>query len=120
MRAKRLLGMVLKLLATGTASLFIAACYGVMMQWKKITITAVSPESAAIPGLLVTLRDPMTDVASAGTDASGVAAFDQLFPVAGLQASIVDVDGAANGGQFKRADIDLDKRDAYTVTLNRE
>ena len=115
---RKRLGMILKLLATGTFTLFIAACYGVAMEWKKIT--ALSPEGTGVPDLNVTLRQDGTDVSTTTTDSLGSAEFAVTGPSGGLTVAIEDVDGVANGGQFQNAEISIDQRDEYTVNLAKE
>ena len=116
---KKLLALALKFLATGTITLFIAACYGVMMEWKKI-ITR-SPDGTGIPGLQVNLFDNAVDTGmQASTDASGVAMVGGPFSINGFTAIIKDVDGDANGGTFGSEEITFDSRDEYDVTMTKE
>jgi hypothetical protein len=116
---KKLIALMFKVLATGTITLFIAACYGVMMQWKKIT--ARSPEGTGIAGLQVSLFDNEVETGEQeSTDADGVAQFVSPMPLEGLTAAIEDVDGADNGGTFAREEIVFDSRDEYDVTMTRD
>jgi hypothetical protein len=119
MRLTKLAGAGLKLLATGSLSLFMAACYGAPMGWKQLSITVRDPEGAGIPDLSVALREAGTEKDSTVTDASGTAWFMERESCAGMEARITDQDGAANGGSFARKDIDLGDEEAYDVTLSR-
>jgi hypothetical protein len=113
---KKLLALAFKLLATGTITLFIAACYGVMMEWKKITTR--STDGTRIPGLQVTVFDNAVETGlQASTDATGVAMVGGPFSLNGDTAVIKDVDGADNGGTFTSEEITFDSRDEYDVTM---
>jgi hypothetical protein len=112
---KKAIGLLFKFLATGTFTLFIAACYGLPWQWKKIT--ARSPASTGIPGLQVTIFDHEVETGmQTSTDADGVAMFG-IPAQEGMTAVIVDVDGLENGGSFAPAEIVLDSRNEYDVTM---
>jgi hypothetical protein len=113
----RILKVALKLLATGTISLLLAACYGIAMQFKRIT--ALSPAGAGIQGLQVTLIGGGAEMETESTDGNGAAVFSLvgLDPVADLQAVIRDVDGTANGGEYEDNTVTIGVDDAYTVTM---
>lgn len=116
---KKTIGLVCRLLATGTITLFLAACYGVMMQWKRITVR--SPENTAIQGIRVTLADGATRLGRALTDEAGNADFDPALGGADATKAVVeDVDGTANGGEFATREIALDGDTVYTVVLTRK
>jgi hypothetical protein len=104
-----------KFLATGTMTLFIAACYGVMMQWKRII--AHDPEGAGIGGLQVTLLDARNE--QTFTDPYGVAEFTRFAPLEGLTVTIEDVDGLENGGQFASEWLIFGTMDEYVITMTR-
>jgi hypothetical protein len=114
---KKSLGTLLKLLATGTISVFLAACYGVMMELKRITV--VSPEGTGIEALKVTLHDGTEELLSTNTGPSGSVAFATQMITEGMGVTIEDVDGPANGGEFQTAEIALDERDEYSVSMTR-
>ena len=115
---KRKIAMVLKLLATGTFSLFLAACYGVMVQWKKVSALY---NGSGIQGLAVTLFERGSEAESTTTDATGSAifAFSQSARSLDARVKIEDVDGAANGGYFADAAVTLDSRTEYFVELKK-
>ena len=115
---KRILGIVFRLLATGTITLLIAACYGVMMQFKRITVR--SPEDSAIGGLKVTVSDGDIFQESTLTDSSGRAEFTSGHPLEGAQAVIEDIDGPANDGDFATKEFVLDAESEYFVTMTRK
>jgi hypothetical protein len=111
---KRTLGMILKILATGTISLFLAACYGLQMQWKRITAT--SDGTTGIRDLKVTLVDGSGDLCSQFTDAAGLAEIRYFNDMAGFTVRIEDVDGSANGTYTTR-EITLGTEQDYAVTM---
>jgi len=117
---KSIMGIVLKLLATGTITLFLAACYGVMMAMQVKRITARSPENTAISGLKVTLSRDTTEMGNALTDGNGSADFSYPFPLEGATATIEDIDGAANGGDFATKEVVLGTASEYVVTMTRK
>jgi hypothetical protein len=88
---KRTLGMILKFLATGTITLFLAACYGLMMEWKRITAKTVA--GSPISGLKVTLLDSngTDELAYDYTDANGFAEIRYFYTLDGLPFKIEDV-----------------------------
>lgn len=111
----RILKNALKLLATGTVSLLIAACYGVPMVFKRIT--ALSSGGTGIRGLQVSFLDGTETAATESTDADGIA----LCSVPGFsvidKAVITDVDGTANGGEYADAVVSIGDADSYAVTM---
>jgi hypothetical protein len=116
---KKIIALMCKLLATGTMTLFIAACYGVMMEWKK-TIGARDSEGLMINGLRVTLFDDGGETGMQEyTDDSGMVEFVSHTPLEGLTAVLEDVDGPENGGQFSGEELEFDTTDFYLVTMTR-
>jgi hypothetical protein len=118
---KRVLKTLFKLLATGTITLFIAACYGVVNVMNKLTLIARSPEGTGIRDLQVSLyQEPADLVSQETTDTEGKAVFmiDNLHPA--MKAIVEDIDGPANGGPYKKAEIELDTRNEYTVEMTEE
>lgn len=100
---------MLKLIATGSVSLILAACYGVVYTMQQIsgTFTVRSSETnEPIPGLKVTLAG--AGVRDNGqTDDNGRFSFD-VYPSGPepVTATITDVDGTANGGDFGTAVVE--------------
>jgi hypothetical protein len=111
---KRTLGMILKILATGTISLFLAACYGLQMQWKRITAT--SDGTTGIKNLKVTLVDGTEELFSQNTDVNGLAEIRYFNSMEGYTIRIEDVDGPANGTYTTR-EITLGTEQDYAVTM---
>lgn len=97
-RLKRLL----KWVATGSFSLILAACYGVMYSMQQTTgrvIAKSSSSGAPIPGLSVTVRG--TDERHYETDEAGEVAYRATGDYVGeVRVLVEDVDGTANGGEF--------------------
>jgi hypothetical protein len=110
------LGLLFKLAAVGTITLFISACYGVAYYWK--SITARDTGGNAIPAIKVTLREGNEIVKTAYTDANGVANLD--YHDLGLPSALVeDVDGMANGGEFSETTVYPDGIEETEVILTR-
>ncbi len=108
---------IMKFLATGTASLLIAACYGPMMIFKKITVLNDADEKP-IPGIqvIVTERGEALPVDPELTDALGQVGYVSDY---GGDASAVftDVDGTENG-EFDAHEEELKiGTDEYTVRM---
>ncbi len=115
---KKIVALVLKLLATGSVAVLMAACYGVTFVMK--TITALAPEGTGIKDLSVTLHDGSSALSVEHTDERGMAMFRSPPALPGLQVAVEDTDGALNGGEFLPTGITLDDRPEYTVTLTRK
>lgn len=101
-----------KLMAVGTFSLLVSACYGAPyrmdgLYWdmKSGTVKVKNGEGKPIPGLSVVVRDtarPDSFFPCVQTDVDGVAFV--CVPFAGTyQVDITDPDGPENLGQFKPA-----------------
>ncbi len=113
---KRKIALLLKVLAVGTCSLFIAACYGVMMEFKRII--ALSPEKKAIPDLNVSVYDGPDVLISDQTDQTGTAYLPGALR--GMKAVITDTDGDLNQGSFLDKEITLDAQDERIVEMSRK
>lgn len=110
-----------KLLATGTMTLFIAACYGPMYIAGRLSFVAKSLEGSGIKGLQVSLFGQTDElIAEDSTDGKGRAAFSVNTFESPISATIVDVDGAANGGTFATADVTVDSLKEYDVEMTKE
>jgi hypothetical protein len=119
---RRLASVVLKLVATGAFSVLLAACYGVIQVMYGVparsgTIRVKGRASGLpLPGIKVSFRshdpadalqaspwDPWPDY----SDAAGEVDFVTGLVSDSLDAKLEDVDGAANGGLFAAATIDV-------------
>ncbi len=117
---KRTIKNVLKLLATGTLSLLIAACYGVRMMWQTKKVVALSPQETGIEGLSVTLRMSGQPDSVELTDSQGSVDFISQESFAGATVDIKDVDGPDNGGSFKETSVVLDASPETIVPMEYE
>ncbi len=120
----RLLAAALKLLATGTFALVIAACYGVVMRWKSILVSVRSQEGTPIAGLQVSLLSDGSAIDTEQTDTKGSCIFSQAslplgtVAVGELAVEVRDIDGEANGGRFQEKVVPVEDS-PVSVTLDR-
>ncbi len=113
---KRILITALKFLATGTVSLFMAACYGVMYSVRHLTVR--DPDSNPIPGLNVTeLERGIQHYDPVQTDAQGEVMLFVDWEGEDSVARIEDMDGAENGGDFQTMDVPLNGDVDVAVTV---
>jgi hypothetical protein len=95
---------ILKILATGTCSLVLAACYGMVYTMQELTgsiRTVRADDGAAVPGLEVELHNGAEVLTVGTTDAQGRFSYSITAPdSAEVYATVTDVDGPANGGTF--------------------
>jgi len=121
--------MFLKLLATGTFTLLVACCYGVMYgipgSLRSGTVRARTQSGDPVPGLSVRFltgyagyADSWYESRTGTTDAAGACAYDvMVMDGESLKASLSDVDGPANGGTFADEELIVDEADEI-VTMD--
>jgi len=113
-----MLGRICKFIATGTVSLFLAACYGPPVIFKKIFVQ--SPDLDPVPEIKVSLfRGGIEISTDIRTDAAGEA----VVPTEGFEdeyLTLDDTDGALNGGEFASQSVPLSAERDYVITLNRK
>ena len=108
---KNVFSNTLKLLATGSLSLFMAACYGPPAIFDK-TVKVTNKDNIPIPELKITLINQTDqEIASEFTDKNGIAVFDytDIGPCDTLK--IKDIDSTANDGDFGTREISIDPED---------
>ena len=122
MNLVRLSRRLLTLIATGTTSVLIAACYGVnaLLEQGVVEVWTRDGFDNPIEGLSVALRCDGGFAETRTTDANGQAEF--VLPSAvdreSCTATITDVDGEENGGEFATETFELNNYDYYhAVTM---
>jgi len=114
---KRILATTLKFLATGTVTLFMAACYGVASLYKHITAKTAAGDP--IQGLQATLLvDSVEDSLPKTTDADGGVGFTVMqWDEERASVKIEDLDDAGNLGNFETQTIDVSSGTEFNVTM---
>jgi len=124
------LSRILKFVATGSLTILLSACYGVVQAMYGVPINdmrgvirAKKSDATPIPGIKVSWRSgfpaqgdgvPWSDLGL--TDPQGAIGYDVIVPLnAAMVARMQDVDGAANGGDFLEAVVPVDSNDKTIV-----
>jgi len=109
---------LLVFLSTGTMAVVLAACYGVPVDEMYNSLIRAKDEGGnPIQGLKVSMVNANTDSLINYTDQKGEALFGVFDNEIIEKLVIEDVDGAENGGEFKKTEIIFDKSDTIDVSL---
>ncbi|MBN2196794.1 MAG: hypothetical protein JW751_28570 [Polyangiaceae bacterium] len=110
-------------LASGTATAFIAACYGPPTNNVLVGVSAKDGAEDPIEGLSVRLNCPGIATSEQTTDAGGLADLEveESVALSSCSVTITDTDGADNGGEFASRTIPLTDGDTqYDVVMASE
>ncbi|MBN1646945.1 MAG: hypothetical protein JW874_02830 [Spirochaetales bacterium] len=113
---------VLKLLATGSLSLLLSACYG--PQFRSLAYTVTNEDDDPVPELRVSLVDSGSNtIDMTSTDSEGffeLLDFDNYTGTESRLIIIEDTDGPANQGEFETREIDPDDYADDTIVVYEE
>lgn len=107
-------------LSTGTMAVVLAACYGVPVDEMYDSLIRVKDDNGnPIKGLKVSLVTEASDSLTDLTNENGEAVFG-VFEAEPIKSIVVeDIDGADNGGEFRKTEITFVKSDTIDITLAR-
>lgn len=97
---------ILKLLATGSFSLVMSACYGAPMPYQGVRVT--TQDGQPIPDLKLSLQEGNNTVNEVRTDVDGFNGFMIDKPTDNYSILIEDTDGIENLGEFKTMELSLE------------
>jgi len=115
---------ILKVAATGSFTLLLAACYGVayMMEAKRGEVTVLNPYSDPIPDLELTLiKNDFIETNLGTTDRLGQAHWE-MDDYSDYKLKIRDIDGTENGGPYAEniINIETNSYSGFYKTINME
>ncbi|MGC9366173.1 MAG: hypothetical protein ACP5FK_03910 [bacterium] len=109
------------LIAAGSLSVFLAACYGVTAEMQKIKTVRVTDNSGnPIPNLQLSLCYNTELVKTTRTDSAGVGGFEFYSDeeLDNYTLTVEDVDGEENLGEFSSQKLSLQETtDLYDITV---
>jgi hypothetical protein len=107
---------------TGSFTLVFAACYGSQMALENPKLINTKDKNGTpIPGLKVTLFEGQTQINEKFTDENGAVEFyvSQNNDVA-YKATVEDIDGVENLGDFQSKEIDLTNESYFELKLTKK
>jgi len=117
----RLIRRILQFIITGSAALFMAACYGPPADYNYFIskITAKDNGNQPIPGLAVTINSSGTELGNFSTvlDGSADITLNGVDSSQVVTATITDEDGVENGGAFLSKEVTLTNDQNLTVIM---
>lgn len=109
------------LIAAGSLSVLLAACYGVTAEMQKIkTVRATDNSGNPIPNLQLSLSYNSELVETTRTDSTGVGGFEFYSDekLDNYTVTVEDVDGEENLGEFSSQTLSLQETtDLYDITV---